>query len=118
MRRWAETSDVRESLYYSWLILSVPILAAVILPLVASAPAIQAIAPHCVWKARFGRECPACGMTTAFLHIGRGAWRAASASNTAGIPLYAVFLFNSFLWLRPAVRFTRFRLTRFIHVHI
>lgn len=115
-RRWAETSGLGESLGYSWLILGVPLLAAVLLPLVAPASAIQAIAPHCVWKTQFGRACPGCGLTTAFVHIGRGEWRAAWASNAAGIPLYAAFLFNSILWVRSVARLTRIRLTRFRHV--
>jgi len=117
MRRWIETSDLDGSLYYSWLIVSVPLLAAVMLPLIAPVSAIQAITPHCVWKTQFGRECPACGLTTAFLHIGRGEWRAATRSNAAGIPLYAAFLFNSFVWLRSVVKLARFRLTRFGDVH-
>ena len=117
VRRWVETSDLGDSLYYSWLIVSVPLLAAVMLPLIASTSAIQAITPHCVWKTQFGRECPACGLTTAFLHIGRGEWRAATGSNAAGIPLYVAFLFNSFVWLRSVMRLARFRLTRCGDVH-
>jgi hypothetical protein len=117
VRRWMETSGLRESLYYSWLIAGVPLLAAVMLPLMAPASTIQAIAPRCLWKTQFGRECPACGLTTAFLHIGRGEWRAASGSNVAAIPLYAAFVINSLLWLRSVAKSTRFRLTRFTHVH-
>jgi hypothetical protein len=109
VRRWVETGNLRESLSYSWLILSLPLLAAVVLPLAAPASTIQAIAPHCVWKTQFGHECPACGLTTAFLHIGRGEWRAATASNAAGIPVYAAFLFNSILWMRSLVRAARSR---------
>jgi hypothetical protein len=117
MRQWVETSDLRASLYYSWLILSVPLLAAVLLPLTAPPSLIGAITPHCVWKTQFGRECLGCGLTTAFLHIGRGEWHAASGSNAAGIPLYAVFLLNSLFWMRWAARMTRFQLARFRHVH-
>ena len=112
VRRWAEYCGLRESLHYSWLILGVAMLAAVILPLVAPASLIQAVTPRCVWKTQFGRACPGCGLTTAFLHIGRGEWRAAAESNPAGIPLYAAFLFNSVLWLRSIAKLTRFR-----HVH-
>ena len=121
VRRWivrvVETSDLRASLHYSWLILGLPMLAAVVLPLVAPAPIVQAITPHCVWKTQFGRECPGCGLTTAFLHIGRGEWRAAVSSNAAGIPLYTAFSVNSLLWLRSLGRMAR-RLTGFRHVHI
>lgn len=117
LRQWAVASDLRASLYYSWLILSVPVLGAVLLPLTAPPSLIGAITPHCVWKAQFGRECLGCGLTTAFLHIGRGEWRAASGSNTGSIPLYAAFLVNSLFWVRRAVRATRFQLTRLRHVH-
>jgi hypothetical protein len=100
VRGWVESSGLRESLYYSWLIVSVPLLLAVVLPLAAPASTVQAIAPHCVWKTQFGRECPGCGLTTAFLHIARGEWRSATRSNAASIPLFTVFFLNSISWLR------------------
>ena len=117
MRNWAAASNLDASLYYAWLILSLPLLTAVLLPLVAPSSLIQAIAPHCVWKAQFGRECPACGMTTAFLHIGRGEWRAAAASNAGSIPVYIGFVLNSLFWLRMLVRYGHQRFRRFRHVH-
>jgi Protein of unknown function (DUF2752) len=114
---WAEASDLRASLNYSWLILSVPLLVAILLPLTAPPSLIRSITPHCVWKAQFGRECPGCGLTTAFLHIGRGEWRAAYDSNAAGIPLYVAFLLNSVFWLRRVWRASWLQLARLRHVH-
>jgi hypothetical protein len=98
-----DSRQLRLALHCSWLIVSIPLLVAVILPLVAPASLIQAITPRCVWKVRFGRECPICGMTTAFVDIGRGAWRQAQVSNAGGIPVYAAFLLNSLLALRSLI---------------
>jgi hypothetical protein len=100
---WIDPRQLRLSLYCSWLIVGIALLLAVILPLVAPEPLIHAITPRCVWKVRFGRECPLCGLTTAFIDIGRGAWRQARASNAGGIPLYAAFVLNSLFWFRSLI---------------
>src|ERR1035441_10409462 len=86
--RQIDLSQLRLSLYCSWLIISIPLVVAVVLPLVGSQSLIQSITPLCVWKTRFGRECPGCGLTTAFVRIGRGQWRDAMSANAAGVPLY------------------------------
>jgi len=104
LRRWIDASDLRDSLHYSWLILSVPMLAAVLLPLAAPVGWIQAMAPHCVWKALLGHECPGCGLTTGLLQIAHCQGRAAEGSNAAAIPLYAAFAGNSLWWLRSVAR--------------
>jgi hypothetical protein len=125
---WIDPLQLRLSLYCSWLIVSIPLLLAVILPLVAPESLIHAITPRCVWKVRFGRECPSCGLTTAFIDIGRGAWRQARTSNAGGIPLYAAFVLNSLFWFRSLIflvlrksrkteRATPFALLRSKYVH-
>jgi TM2 domain-containing membrane protein YozV len=105
--RQIDLSQLRLSLYCSWLIISIPLVVAVVLPLVGSQSLIQSITPLCVWKTRFGRECPGCGLTTAFVRIGRGQWRDAMSANAAGVPLYAAFALNSLLWLRCLLRSLR-----------
>jgi hypothetical protein len=97
---WIDAGQLRSSLYWSWIICSLPLLIAVLLPLVAPASWIGQIAPRCLWKVRFGRACPGCGLTSAFLHIARAEWREAVESNRAGIPLYAGFAVNSLVWVR------------------
>src|SRR5260370_29043810 len=52
------------------------------------------LAPVCEWKAKYGSECPFCGMTTSFLNISEGRFRDAGRANRAGIPLYVLFVSN------------------------
>lgn len=90
-------SQLTTSLLITWLVMSVPLLAAVVLPVLAPAEAIDAITPACVWKSQLGRECPGCGLTTAFLLIGSGDWESAAGVHEAGIPLFSGFVVNSIL---------------------
>jgi hypothetical protein len=97
---WIDRQQLRTSLYWSWILVSVPLLLAVLVPVVAPAAWIHRLTPHCLWKVRYGRPCPGCGLTTAFVFIAHAQWREAFASNRAGIPLYAGFTANSLVWLR------------------
>ena len=96
------------SLRAVWLVLSVPLLAAVVLPMIGATELIGAVTPVCVWKSQFGRECTGCGLTTAFLCIGHGDWPGAARANAAGVPLFAMFAFNSVVaaawWVRRILR--------------
>jgi Protein of unknown function (DUF2752) len=108
LMNWIDSHQLRVSLYWSWIAISVLLLIAVLLPLVAPASWVHELAPRCLWKARFGRPCPACGLTTAFLAISRGAWGEAAHSNAAGIPLFTGFAVNSLCCLRSVlIRFLK-----------
>lgn len=111
MPRWntllADLGEFRKALYWSWLIVSVPLLAAITLPLIAPETMIDSVTPRCFWKTRFGWECPACGLTTAFIHIGQGKWLNATNSNKGSIPLYWAFVLNSVLSARSLIRLLR-----------
>jgi hypothetical protein len=85
---------VRRALEIVWLVVSVPLCAAVLLA-VAAPDAAAAVSPVCVWKSQLGRECPGCGLTTAFLLIGSGDWDGAAHANAAGAPLFVSFVLNS-----------------------
>lgn len=82
-------------MFLAWLSLSIFAAAAIVLPLVASERFIAAVTPQCVWRTTMGRECPVCGLTTAFVFIGRGEWNEAQAANRGGISLYGMFAANS-----------------------
>jgi hypothetical protein len=90
-------AQLATSLLATWLIVSVPLFAFVVLPVVAPPDAIAAMAPKCVRKARLGVECPGCGLTTAFVRIGEADWDGAVHANAAGIPLFSVFFLNSII---------------------
>ena len=89
--------QVRRALLIAWLIVSaaiVPILAA---PFVLPPRTIFSLAPRCEWKARYGRECVLCGMTTGFILISEGRLNDATGRNRASIPLYAALVWNECL---------------------
>jgi len=69
--------EVKLSFLIVWLILSVGILLVLVAPFVVSADTIAALVPTCVWKAKYGRECPLWGMTTSFIQISHGNFKQA-----------------------------------------
>jgi hypothetical protein len=88
----------------TWLIVSVPLLASVVLPVVAPAETVAAMAPKCVRRAQLGRDCPGCGLTTAFVRIGEADWDGAAHANAAGMPLFGAFVLNSIVAAAWCVR--------------
>lgn len=78
----------------AWLILSAVALGLLIAPWVMTPAQIAFAIPPCEWKARYHRECPLCGMTTAFFLISEGSFRAAMQSNRGSVPLYFAFVGN------------------------
>jgi hypothetical protein len=96
--------EIRTSLILAWLALSVVaggvLLGAFVLP----PTALAALAPECQWKARYHRECIFCGMTTGFLEIARGDFRAAARHNQGSLPLFLALLANECLALRFVLR--------------
>lgn len=101
-----DPTELRRSLSWAWFAVSLPLLLAIVLPLFAPASAIDRITPVCIWQSRFGRACPSCGLTTAFIRIGAGDWRGAHSANRFGIPLYTAFVLNSIFFLRLFIRRT------------
>ena len=88
------TDDVRRSFRIVWVTLSLMILAILVSPFVLGRERVASLVPVCEWKAKYGRECAFCGMTTSFLDISDGRLGEASHSNRAGIPLYLIFVAN------------------------
>lgn len=86
--------DAVRSLRLAWMIFSVVILAILLSPFVLGRDRVAGLAPVCERKARYGLDCPFCGMTTSFLNISEARFRDASHANRAGIPLYGVFVSN------------------------
>lgn len=86
--------DLRLAFLVVWLILSGAILLILLAPLVLPAGTIATLLPPCEWQVRYGRPCPFCGMTTAFILISQGHFDAACRSNSLSIPLYTLFVLN------------------------
>jgi hypothetical protein len=70
-------------------VMAMTVAAAIFVP----APLVQRLAPVCEAKAR-GSECVLCGMTKAFLHLGRGEVAEAKRANRGSLALWTVFLGN------------------------
>lgn len=88
------TEDARRSFRIVWVTLSLLILAVLVSPFALGRERLARIVPMCESKAKYGRECSLCGMTTSFLDISEGRLGEASHANRAGIPLYLVFVVN------------------------
>ena len=82
-----------------WLIVSGIVAGILAAPFLLGSAGVREIAPVCERKARSGRECALCGMTTAFLSISEGRLDRASRSNRASLPLYGLFATNELLFL-------------------
>lgn len=105
--------QVRRALLITWLILSAAIFPILAAPFALPPRTIFSLAPRCEWKARYGRECVLCGMTTGFILISEGRLSDAVGRNRASIPLYAALVWNEciafwYVWgeLRPRLHRT------------
>jgi len=88
--------EFKASLAIVWGTLSIGILAALLAPFAVGHERLAGLVPACERRARYGTECPFCGMTTSFCDISAGKFSDASHANRAGIPLYFGFVANEF----------------------
>lgn len=96
--------EIRTSLILAWLALSVVAGGVLLAPFVLPPAALEALVPECQWKARYHRECAFCGMTTSFVEIARGDFRAAARHNQGSLPLFLALLANECLALGFVLR--------------
>lgn len=94
MREELTRPEVRLAFVIVWLVLSAMILGVLASPFLFSQETIESVSPVCVWKAKFNRECPGCGLTRSFLHLSAGRVGDAFEANRAGPFLYFVFVLN------------------------
>lgn len=102
-----EDGDIRLALYWAWFVASMPILFAVAAPFLMPEAWLLALSPVCVWKSQLGVECPGCGLTRAFVEIGRFEFGEALRANRASLAIYALFLTNSVVLLAAVCRSLR-----------
>jgi Protein of unknown function (DUF2752) len=88
------TEDFKKSLRIVWLVLSLGILTALTAPFLLGRERVAHLFPVCEAKAKYGRECSFCGMTTSFLDLSEGDVGGANRANHGGIPLYLAFVSN------------------------
>jgi hypothetical protein len=96
--------EIGTSLILAWLALSVAAGGVLLAPFVLPPAALDALVPECQWKAKYHRECILCGMTTSFVEISRGDFRAAARHNQGSLPLFLALLANECLALGFALR--------------
>lgn len=89
--------EFRLALSISWLIATVFTMSSAIAPYIFTEAQIARITPQCESKAKLGRPCFFCGMTTAFIDIAHGRLREAERANRGSLPLYAGFVCNGLL---------------------
>ena len=87
------------ALLIAWLGASVVMLLCLVAPLVVADDWILDNAPTCWRQAQYGESCSICGMTRAFVLISGGELARARVTNSLSIPVWAVFLINSVLFL-------------------
>lgn len=98
------TRDFKHSLRIVWLVVSLGILAMLAAPFALGSERLAHLFPVCEWKAKYGRECAFCGMTTSFIDISEGRLGDARRANHGGIPLYLAFVSNELCVLGLARR--------------
>lgn len=86
-------ADLQKASRIVWLIVAALGGLAVMLPLLVPAELLAGSFPVCSAKAG-GGACILCGMTTAFLHIGRGDLTGAILAHGASILLYSILALN------------------------
>lgn len=92
----ALSRDIKAALRIVWMTFSIAISVVLISPFVLGRGRVAGLLPACERKARYGTECPFCGMTTSFLDISQARFSDSTRANRAGIPLYLIFVSNEF----------------------
>ncbi len=89
-----EYRSIRQDILKTWAIVSVLLLIALVSLFILQPETIRNIMPRCELKSGYNKECSLCGMTTSFLYIANGKFREANASNSYGIALFSLLIFN------------------------
>jgi len=86
--------DARLALKIVWATASLIVLLILAVPFALGRERAARLSPVCESKAKYGRPCSFCGMTTSFLDISEGQFDRAGRANRAGLPLYGLFVSN------------------------
>lgn len=100
-------SDVQRALILTWLILGGVSATVVGASFAVPDGWLGALLPVCEWRARYGTDCPMCGLTRAFAAIATGRWGDAWVLNQASIPLFGLMSIHgggAIVTVRPFLR--------------
>lgn len=86
-------SEWKTALTLSWVVLSAVLFVTAVAPFFTPADWLFRVSPVCEAKRR-GSSCVLCGMTTAYVAIGRIDFEAAQVANAGATPLWAASLVN------------------------
>ena len=92
-------NELKLSLFLVWSILSIIILFILIGPLLLPQDSILELAPGCVSRIKYNKECSLCGMSRAFIAISKGNLEIVYSANKAAVPIYLSFVFNEVFFL-------------------
>lgn len=92
-------AEIKVASFIVWTVLSVIMLFILLMPFFLSHDRILQLAPNCVSRIKYNRECSLCGMSHAFIAISEGKIRHAYSYNKAAIPTYVFFAFNELIFL-------------------
>lgn len=87
--------DIVKALVIIWIMVGILSFLFLITPFLLSPEVLYAATPECFWKIRYGKPCPLCGMTHAFILLSNGNIEEALNSNPYCLILYKVFLLNT-----------------------
>jgi hypothetical protein len=101
--------QISTALRRAWAVVSLALALALLAPAALPASVVFRAAPVCQSKLRYGKSCPLCGMTHAFVAISRGRFAEAARENRASLPLYAGMAANQLFFAAALVRRRRAR---------
>ncbi len=87
--------ELGRALAIAWLVLSLPVALACVLPFLLPYSVLDEALPTCRALVQTGEPCWACGLTRGFFAVARGEFARAQNLNGASIVLYASFVLNS-----------------------
>jgi hypothetical protein len=87
--------DLIKALLIVWLISGTLTSLVMITPYLFPPDLLYAATPECVLKATYGKPCPLCGMSHAFVFLSKGMVDEALHANSSSLLLYLGFLLNS-----------------------
>lgn len=90
--------EQKTALQIVWGIISLVTISVIAIALFADSRTILNHSPQCMSKSQFNVECPFCGMTRAFIEIGKGNFHQAYLLNHGSLALFLSFLVNSVIF--------------------
>ena len=88
-------ADFFKALLIVWMIIGILTSLVLIVPFIFLPDTLYSATPECIWKTVYGKPCPLCGMTHAFVLLSKGNIEDALIENSYSLKLYMVFILNT-----------------------